>query len=138
MFSLFVAFWGLLRSRCSQGLLRVSIFLLLSFSSPVDAHNTSPGQAERLSSPSSTGYVRRIILSPAKYLSKREQRKLLAPYFNSFLPPASIQQLINELRAYYIQKGYPTVQVRAVLDTNVQEGILKLEVIHGFIEQKGT
>ena len=135
MFSLFVACWVLLRSRYSQGLLRVSIVLLLSFSSPDEAYSTSPGQASQIASPSSTIYVRRIILSSAKYLSKREQRKLLAPYLNSFLPPASIQQLIDQLRAHYIQKGYPTVQVRAVLDASVQEGILKLEVIHGFIEQ---
>ncbi|MEL6606980.1 MAG: ShlB/FhaC/HecB family hemolysin secretion/activation protein [Bacteroidota bacterium] len=86
-------------------------------------------------SPSSHTHVKHIILSPAKHLSKRAQRKLVSPYLNSFLSPARIQTLIDDVRAHYIIKGYPTTQVYVVADPTDPPGTLRLTVIHGFIEQ---
>lgn len=111
-------------------ILRVLFFFWLAATSVVVAQPSSGPLADP-----SASYIQRIIITPAKYLSKREQDKLLAPYVHTFLSPDRIQQLIGEIRAHYILKGYPTVNARVVLDATAPAGTLKLAVTHGFIEQ---
>lgn len=96
---------------------------------------TAPSEIATDQPAASPAYVKRIIIAPAKHLSNRERRKLFAPYLNSFLSPARIQALIDELQAHYIIKGYPTTQVYRITDPADSPGTIRLKVIHGFIEQ---
>lgn len=96
---------------------------------------TAPSEIATDQLPAPTAYVRRIIIEPAKHLSKREKRQLISPYLNSFLSTERIQALINDVRAHYIIKGYPTTQVYVVADPADPTGTLRLTVIHGFIEK---
>lgn len=130
MFILFDPLGTLLSRRWYQRLLLFSIVFSCSFGSLVAAQPSTRPLADPFAN-----YIQRIILTPAKYLSKREQDKLLAPYVHTFLSPARIQQLIREIRAHYILKGYPTVNAQVVLDPTAPAGTLKIELIHGFIER---
>ena len=117
-------------------LARLIIYTLLSGKSNlVEAHASVLPLADNAKAPTTTYYVRRIILAHAQYLSKQAQRKLVAPYVNTFLSTLTIQQLIRDIRAYYLKQGYPTVQVHVVLGQSIQAGTLRLKIIHGFVEQ---
>ena len=121
--------------RVSCNLLLFLVFFYVASSSLLGAQPSAATAPDDQLAPSSPTYVKRIIIAPAKYLSKREQRKLIAPYLNSFLSPARIQTLIDAVRAHYIIKGYPTTQVYVVADPTDPPGTVRLTVIHGFIEQ---
>lgn len=43
--------------------------------------------------------------------------------------------LVQELKKLYIKKGYPTTQVKVVVGQSLQEGMLKILIINGFIEK---
>jgi len=79
-------------------------------------------------------YVQHIVFVHAHRLSPRARRRLTAPYLHSFLTAAKIQELIRDVRAYYIQKGYPTTEVKVIPGQSLQGGVLKLQVVQGFIE----
>lgn len=80
-------------------------------------------------------YIKSINLQGAKFLSKRSRKRLLAPYLNTYLNAEKMGKLVQDLRAYYIEQGYPTTQVKVILGQNLQAGDLKLVVNIGFIEE---
>lgn len=85
--------------------------------------------------PSASVYIKKVIFTSAKYLSQRNRNKLVAPYIGQQLSTSVLEQLVRDVRAHYIMKGYPTTSVRAILDQEVQAGIIKLEIIHGFVKK---
>ena len=102
---------------------------------PIYATNSLTSTSTSRSKPVSTIFVKRIIIEGVQHLSKRTRKKLLAPYTNVFLSAAQIKQLTQKIRAHFISRGYTTVHVQVSLSKDVQNGILKLKVVHGFIEE---
>jgi len=103
---------------------------------------TIPDQAKQVTEDSHASeklankfYIQEIILEGAKFLNKRTRKRLIAPYLNTYLDAKKIRKLVRTIRAYYIERGYPTTQVKVVLGQNLKEGVLKLMVSIGFIEE---
>lgn len=80
-------------------------------------------------------YIKQIVLKDAKFLPQRVKKRLLAPYINTDLNAKKITRLVQNIKAYYIRKGYPTTQVKVILGQNLKDGVLQLVVSMGFIEE---
>ncbi|OJW71317.1 MAG: hypothetical protein BGO68_01110 [Candidatus Amoebophilus sp. 36-38] len=84
---------------------------------------------------SNSFYIKDIILKDAKFLNRRTRKRLLAPYLNKYLNAKKVGNLVQDIRAYYLKKGYPTTQVKVVLGQNLKDGVLQIVVSIGFIEE---
>lgn len=102
---------------------------VLAYELDAEPAPTQDAQAANL-----TFYIKKILIEDAKFLSKKNKQKLVAPYINHHLDADKISKLVQDLRAFYIKKGYPSTQVKVVIGQNLQDGILKLVVVNGFIE----
>ena len=80
-------------------------------------------------------YITDIILKDAKFITKKTTKKLLTPYLYRYVTIKEINKLTQEIKGYYIHKGYPTTQVHILLGQNIQNGILQILVKIGFIEE---
>lgn len=98
------------------------------------ALDTEPTPTQDAKAAGPTFYIKQILIENAKFLSKKNKQKLVAPYLNNHLGADKISKLVQELRAFYIKKGYLTTQAKVVIGQNLQDGILKLVVVNGFIE----
>lgn len=113
-----------------------SAFLKLVFAVEVFLLLHSPLLAAALDAPSlrSTQYIRRVYWDKPLYISKFSQRKLVDRYMNRFVSDLDIYHLTQEIKAYYIGIGYPTVSVFTVTD-KIHKNILIIKLIYGFVEQ---
>ena len=75
-----------------------------------------------------------IELLDANSLSKREQKKLTAPFLGKCFEEKVLSQLVVSVNQYYHSKGYVTVQIKIPIQ-NVESGLFELQIIEGKIEK---
>ena len=75
-----------------------------------------------------------IKLLDANSLSKREQKKLTAPFLGKCFEEKVLSQLVVSVNQYYHSKGYVTVQIK-IPKQNVESGLFELQIIEGKIEK---
>lgn len=105
---------------------------------PLEKINKARATTKKMSSEeinSDSFYIKQIVLKDAKFLPRRVRKRLLAPYINTDLNVKKITRLVQSIKAYYIEKGYPTTQVKVILGQNLKDGVLQLVVSIGFIEE---
>jgi len=95
----------------------------------------APSATEDPKAEKPTFYIKEIVIEGATSLSKKNKQRLLAPYINSYLDVDKINKLVQDIKIFYIRKGYPTTQVKVVIGQSLQSGTLRLVVVNGFIEK---
>lgn len=75
-----------------------------------------------------------IHLLDANSLSKREQKKLTAPFLGKCFEEEVLSKLVTAVNQYYHSKGYVTVQIK-IPKQNVESGLFELQIIEGKIEK---
>ena len=76
--------------------------------------------------------VRKIIITGDKKLSLRKQKKLVGHYENRCFRVVDFDNVLRILSNYYIGRGYVTT--RAYIPSQKKQGVLKIKVIPGIIE----
>lgn len=75
-----------------------------------------------------------IHLLDADSLSKREQKKLVAPFLGKCFAPEILTNLATSVTAHYHSKGYITTQI-TIPKQNVESGEFELQIIEGKVEK---
>ncbi len=81
--------------------------------------------------------IKHIELLNAVHMSKKEARKLTAPFEGKCLGVDQIEKLMSGVTAFYIRKGYVTTRVY-LPGQNLKTGILKLQIVPGVVQSIQT
>nr|MBF0223623.1 ShlB/FhaC/HecB family hemolysin secretion/activation protein [Desulfobulbaceae bacterium] len=76
-----------------------------------------------------------IELQNATLLSEKEKGELTKKYLNKAIDFTEINNLLNDILAYYFLKGYISARVYIIPDQNISTGILSLKVMEGIVEE---